>query len=166
MIRYKEHTDLKNKLLKDMVPICFYVSVYLMDAENQMMEKSNNSNYSSTTDECHRQDDAARLIDTILLEDVVMVNPTSSTITHAEIEDTKDTESTVADQTFAKNDTDGNFPSTTVFPRVYRLTVSRARKTIQKFLLLKHIKKLMWIFQVLGCFPVYRLTVSQAKKIQ
>ena len=101
-----------------MVPICFYVSVYLMDAENQMMEKSNNSNYSSTTDECCRQDDAARLIDTILFEDVVIVNPTSSTSTHAEIEDTKDTDSTVADQTFAKNDTDGNFPSTRVFPGV------------------------------------------------
>ena len=77
-----------------------------MDAENQMMEKSNNSNYSSTTDECRSQDDAARLIDTILFEDVVMVNSTSSTSTHVEIEDTKDTESTVVNQTFAKNNTD------------------------------------------------------------
>ena len=102
MIRYKEHTDLKNKLLKDMVPICFYVSVYLLDAENQMVEKSNNSNYSSPIDECCRQDEAVRLNDTILLEEVIIVNPTSLRITHAEIEDTKAVDSTVAEQTSQK----------------------------------------------------------------
>ena len=48
------------------------------------------------------QDEAVRLNDTISFEEVVMVNPTSLTITHAEIEDTKVAESTVADQTFAK----------------------------------------------------------------
>ena len=101
-----------------MVPICFYVSVCLMHAENQMVEKYNNSNYSSTIDECRRQDEAVRFIDTILLEEVIMVNPTSLTITHAEIEDTKVAESTVTDQTFAKNDTDGDLSSSRMFPSV------------------------------------------------
>ena len=75
-----------------------------MNAEKQMMEKSNSS-YFSTKDECRIQGEAVRLNDTILIDEVVMVNPTSLTITHEEIEDTK-------------VDTDGNFLSTRVFPGV------------------------------------------------
>ena len=43
-----------------------------------------------------------RLSDTILLEEMVMVNPTISTITYAEIEDKKMAESTGAKQSNAK----------------------------------------------------------------
>ena len=85
MIRYKEHTDLKNKLLKDMVPICFNVSVYLMDATRQTMEKSN----ISKEDERPIQDEAVRTSDTSLLDEVVMVNPTSVPATLVDNKDIK-----------------------------------------------------------------------------
>ena len=80
-----------------------------MDAKRQMMEKS--SNNSSENDECRIQEKAIRNNDTILMDEVVMVSPTSLTTTHADIEDTKVLESTDVFHTFAKNDIDVNFSS-------------------------------------------------------
>ena len=113
MIRYKEHTDLKNKLLKDMVPICFNVSVYLMDATRQRMEKS----IISKEDKCRIQDEAVRTSDTSLLDAVVTVNPISVPATLANNENIKASEIYDASQNFAKS-TDGNFARTGIFPIV------------------------------------------------
>ena len=88
MIRYKEHTDLKNKLLKDMVPICFNVSVYLMDATRPSMEKS----IISKEDKCRIQDEAVRTSDTRLLDELVLVNPISVSATIADKEAMKASE--------------------------------------------------------------------------
>ena len=107
MIRYKEHTDLKNKLLKDMVPICFNVSVYLMDATRQRMEKS----IISKEDKCRIQDEAVRTSDTSLLDELVLVNPISIPATLEDKEDIKASEIYDASQNIAKNN-DGNFSGT------------------------------------------------------
>ena len=112
-----------------MVLICFYVSVYLMDAETKMMEESNSNNTinPSTEEHCRIQDRAVDTIDTILLEETVVVNPTTSTITHGAIEYTK----------------------------WWNLLLMS--KPSQKMIL-------MVFFQVLECFLVYCLTVSQQRK--
>ena len=110
MIRYKEHTDLKNKLLKDMVPICFNVSVYLMDATRQRMEKS----IISKEDKCRVQDEAVRTSDTCLLDELVLVNPISVPATLADKEDIKASEIYDASQNLAKNN-DGKFSNTGFF---------------------------------------------------
>ena len=96
-----------------MVPICFNVSVYLMDAIRQMMEKSN----ISKEDKCRIQDEAVRTSDTNLLDEVVTVNPISIPATLADKEDIKASEIYDASQNFAKS-TAGNFSSTGVFPIV------------------------------------------------
>ena len=120
MIRYKGHTDLKKKKLKDMVLICFYGSVYLMDANTKMMEESNsNKSIILSTDEKSRiLTDTVDRSDALLLEETLMVNPIISTNTCASTEDTKMMESIVDEQIIAKNDTGEFFSSTRVFPDV------------------------------------------------
>ena len=56
--------------------------------------------------------------DTSLMGEVVMVNPTSLSATHADNEDIKASEIYDASQNLAKNNADGNFSSTRVFPGV------------------------------------------------
>ena len=109
-----------------MVPICINVSVYLMDATRQTMEKSN----ISKEDECRTQDEAVRTSDTSLLDEVVMVNPISVPATLAENEDIKASEIYDASQNLAKN-TDGNFASTEVFPIVQFDNESSKKNTIR-----------------------------------
>ena len=89
-----------------MVPICFNVSVYLM-------EKSN----ISKKDKCRIQDEAVRTSDTSLLDEVVMVNPISVTSSHADNEDIKASEIYDSSQNLA-NSTDGNFSNNGIFPIV------------------------------------------------
>ena len=96
-----------------MVPICFNVSVYLMDATRQRMEKS----IISKEDKCRIQDEAVRTSDTSLLDELVLVNPISVSATIADKEDIKASEIYDASQNLAKNN-DGNFSSTGVFPTV------------------------------------------------
>ena len=93
MIRYKGHKDLKNKLLKDMVLVCFNVSVYLMDTTKKTEGSVSNTTISSNTDEksCNLLDSVERK-DTSLFEEVSMVNPTN---TYEPNEDTKIMESSV-----------------------------------------------------------------------
>ena len=85
-----------------------------MDAKEQMVEKSSNS----SSNDRRIQDEAGRIKDTSLVVEMVMVNPASLSMTHADIEDIKASESTEASHSFAKVDTDGNFSSTRVFPDV------------------------------------------------
>jgi hypothetical protein len=71
VIRYKGHKDLKNKLLKDVVLVCFNVSVYLMDANTKMREGSNsNKTITPSIDEESRNlTDAVDRKDTSLIEE-------------------------------------------------------------------------------------------------
>ena len=88
MIRYKGHTDLKNKLLKDMVLICFNVSVYLMDANTKMMEgstsneiiiTSNDKESRSVTDTVERKEfslfEENCMGNTIIPTEICLANP-------------------------------------------------------------------------------------------
>ena len=81
-IRYKNHTDLKNELLKDVMPICFDVSVYQTDAKDQMVEKSTNSR---TNDDCRIQDEAGQSIDASFVALTVVGNRLSS-VTYEDVE--------------------------------------------------------------------------------
>ena len=118
MIRYKGHKDLKNKLLKDMVLVCFNVSVYLMDITTKKMEgsMSNETIMSSSIDEksCNLVNSVERK-DTSLFEEVSMVNPTN---TYEPNEDTKMMESSVDEKIIEKDTIDLVSPSTKVFPDV------------------------------------------------
>ena len=77
MIRYKGHIDLKNKLLKDVVFICFNVSVYLMDANAKMMEGSNSNEtiIPSNDKESRNLTDAVDCKEFSLFEEICMGNP-------------------------------------------------------------------------------------------
>ena len=103
-----------------MVLICFYVSVYLMDANTKMMEESNsNKSIIPSTDEKSRTlTDAVDRSDTLLLEETLMMNPIILTNTCGSTEDTKMMESIVDEQIIAKNVPDELFPSTRVFSSV------------------------------------------------
>ena len=93
MIRYKGHKDLKNKLLKDMVLVCFNVSVYLMDTTKKTEGSMSNTTIFSNTDE--KSDNlltAVERVDTSLFEALSMLNPTN---TYEPNEDTKMMESSV-----------------------------------------------------------------------
>ena len=142
-----------------MVPICFNVSVYLMDATRQRMEKS----IISKEDKCGVQDEAVRTSDTSLIDELVVVNPISALATLADKEDIKASEIYDASQNIAKS-TDVISPVPGSF-LLYSLTISQAKKTSQKSPLLIYLKMLIRIFQVLGCFPAYRLIVGQTRKI-
>jgi len=143
VIRYKEHTDLKNKLLKDMVPICFNVSVYLMDATRPSMEKS----IISKEDECRIQDEAVRTSDTSLLDELVLVNPISVSATIADKEDIKASVINDASQNLAK--TMMVISRVLGFFLLYSLTMNQAEETNQKSTLVFHFKTLIWILQLL-----------------
>jgi len=146
VIRYKGHTDLKNKLLKDMVLICFNVSVYLMDANTKMMVGSNSKETINTSND----KESRILTDTVeskefsLFEENCMGNPiipTETCVVNPVIppntdesnedrnEDTKMMEFSVDEQIIEKNTIDEFFPSTRVFPDV--LIDSESTKEIQ-----------------------------------
>jgi hypothetical protein len=80
VIRYKGHKDLKNKLLKDMVLVCFNVSVYLMDTTTKKTEGSvsNTTIFSSTDEKSGNLFAAVERMDTSLFEEISMVNPTNT----------------------------------------------------------------------------------------
>ena len=116
MIRYKGHKDLKNKLLKDMVLVCFNVSVYLMDTTKKTEGSMSNTTISSNTDE--KSDNlltAVERVDNSLFEELSMVNPTN---TYEPNEDTKMMESSVDEKIIENNTIDLVSPSTKVFPDV------------------------------------------------
>ena len=117
MIRYKGHKDLKNKLLKDMVLVCFNVSVYLMDTTTKKMEGSNSNETitSSINEKSRNLIDSVERKDTSLFEEVSMVNPTN---TYEPNEDTKMMESSVDEKIIEKDTIDLVSPSTKVFPDV------------------------------------------------
>ena len=102
VIRYKGHKDLKNKLLKDMVLVCFNVSVYLMDTTTKKMEGSmSNETISSSIDEkSYNLLDSVERKDTSLFEEISMVNPTN---TYEPNEDTKMMESSVDEKIIEKD---------------------------------------------------------------
>jgi len=116
VIRYKGHKDLKNKLLKDVVLVCFNVSVYLMDTTKKTEGSVSNTTISSNTDE--KSDNrltAVERVDTSLFEELCMVNPTN---TYEPNEDTKMMESSVDEKIIKKDTIDLVSPSTKVFPEV------------------------------------------------
>ena len=130
-----------------MVPICFNVSVYLMDATRQRMEKY----IISKEDKCRVQDEAVRTSDTSLLDELVLVNPISVPAIFADKEAMKASEIYDASQNLAKTMT--VISLVLGFSLLYILTMNQAKKTNQKSNLLIHVKMLTWIFQILGCFP-------------
>ena len=84
------------------------------------MEKSADSN---------AQDEAGRSFDTSFAEDKVVENPTSSSVTHQDVEAIQALESTDTLQTSVENSYNySKISRTRVFPDVYCLTVSQARK--------------------------------------
>ena len=127
MIRYKGRTDLKNKLLKDMVLVCFNVSVYLMDTTTKKLEGSNsNETITSSINEksCNSMDCVERK-DTSLFEEISMVNPTN---TYELNEDTKMMESSVDEKIIENYTIDLVSPSTKVFPDVLFDSESKKEK--------------------------------------
>ena len=116
MIRYKGHKDLKNKLLKDVVLVCFNVSVYLMDTAKKMEGSVSNTTISSNTDEkSNNRSTVVERVDTSLFEELCMVNPTNTVEPN---EDTKMMESSVDEKIIKKDTIDLVSPSTKVFPDV------------------------------------------------
>ena len=152
-----------------------------MDANTKMMEGSNsNKTITPSIDEESRNlTDTVDRKDSSLIEETCMVNPIIPTETclanpiippntdeskEDRNEDTKMMEFSVDEQIIEKNTIDEFFPSTRVFPDV--LIDSESTKEKQsKMRLQTNVKKLTKIFQVLRCFPVYCLTVSQQRKI-
>jgi len=162
VIRYKGHKDLKNKLLKDMVLVCFNVSVYLMDTTTKKMEGSmSNETISSSIDEksCNLLDSVERK-DTSLFKEVSMVNPTN---TYEPNEDTKMMESSVDEKIIEKYTIDLVSPSTKVFPDVLFDSESTKEKR-SKIASLNDRQEIDENFpSTRGC-PMYCLTVSQQRK--
>ena len=66
-----------------MMSICFNVAVYLMDAKDQMVEKSTNS---SANDDCRIQDEAGQSIDASFVDLTVVGNLLSSSVTSEDVE--------------------------------------------------------------------------------
>ena len=93
-----------------------------MDPNLQVMEKSIDSN---------AQDEAGRSIDTSFAEEMVVENPTSSSVTHKDVEAIQALESTDILQTSVKATMILKFPVLGCFS-MYCLTVSQARKLNQK----------------------------------
>jgi len=71
VIRYKGHKDLKNKLLKDVVLVCFNVSVYLMDTAKKTEGSVSNTTISSNTyEKSDNRLTAVKRVDTSLFEEL------------------------------------------------------------------------------------------------
>ena len=80
-----------------------------MDSRLQMLEKSTDSSV---------QDEASQSIDTSFVNKKEVENPTSSSVTHNDVEAIQALESTDTFQTSAKSKTDSEISSTRVFPDV------------------------------------------------
>ena len=80
-----------------------------MDPNSQVMEKSIDSN---------AQDEAGQSIDTSFAEEMVVENPTSSSVTHKDVEAIQALESTDILQTSVESNNDSKVSSTRVFPDV------------------------------------------------
>ena len=123
-----------------MMPICFNVSVYQMDSKQQVVEPAN----SSVMDTVFSQDDE-RNIDTSFVEEVVVENPSSLSVTHKDVKAMQALEYTDFSHTSTKDNTDMVFPVLGGFP-MYRLTLSQARKSNQKKIVLLFVKKLIMFY--------------------
>jgi len=137
-----------------------------MDANTKMMEGSNsNKTITPSIDEESRNlTDAVDRKDTSLIEETCMVNPIIPTNTYESNEDTKMMESSVDEKIIENNTIDEVSPSTRVFPDVPIDSESTKEKQ-SKIASPNKRQEIEKKFQVLGSFPVYRLTASQQGKI-
>ena len=81
----------------------------MMDSRLQMVEKSTDSS---------AQDEDSRSIDKSFVDKKVVENPTSSSVTHKDVEAIQALESTDILQTSIKSNNDSKISSTRVFPNV------------------------------------------------
>ena len=87
-------------------------------------------------------------------------NPSSSSVTHEDVEAIQAFESTDVSHTSVKDNTDYNFLGLGCF-LMYRLTMGQARKTNQKIFVLLFFKMLVMMLPGLRSFSIYHLTIRQ-----
>ena len=97
-----------------MLHICFNVSVYLMDAKDQTVEKSANS---SSNDDSRIQDEAVQSIDTSYVDLKVVGSLSFSSVIHEDVEAIQACKSTDDFNTFVEGNTGYDFSGTRVFSR-------------------------------------------------
>ena len=130
-----------------MMPICFNVPVYQIDAKEQMVEKSANS---SSDDDSGIQDEAVKSIDTSFVDLNVVGNLTFTTEDVEAIQTVQASKSTDDFNTSVEEITDYDFSGTRVIPDVPFDSAS-SKENSSEIIVFLSFKMLVMIFPVSQC---------------
>ena len=98
------------------------------------------------------------------VEEMVVENPSSLSVTHEDVEAIQAFESTNVSHASVKDNTDYNFSGIRVFPNVSFENGSSQEKQSEEFVLL-FFKMLVMMFPGLGSFLMYQVRIRQVRKI-
>jgi hypothetical protein len=130
-----------------MIPTCFNVSVYQMDAKEQAVEKSANS---SSKDDICIQDEAVKSIDTSFVDLNVVGNLAFTTEDVEAIQTVQASKSTDDFNTSVEEITDYDFSGTRVIPDVPFDSAS-SKENSSEIIVFLSFKMLVMIFPVSRC---------------